>query len=128
MSNFFEPISNLINSFEITNFYVILFYCGIISYFKFNLGGAFMGRKVLFLLVALTVVTAMAFSAAQAYRVTSTSQLLKGPAAAGKVGDYVLKNDKVAFLIGDLNNYHGYMKSGGNVLDAVYNGVEDEFD
>ena len=87
-----------------------------------------MGRKVLLLLVVLTAMTAIAFSAAQAYRVTSTSQLLKGPAAAGKLGDYVLKNDKVAFLIGDLNNYHGYMKSGGNVLDAVYNGGEDEFD
>ncbi len=87
-----------------------------------------MGRKVLFLLVVLTMITVIAFSAAQAFRVTSQNQLLMGPAADGKIGDYVLKNDKVAFLIGDKNNYHGYMKSGGNVLDAVYNGGEDEFD
>ncbi len=87
-----------------------------------------MGRKILFLLVVLTTVSVVAFSAAQAFQVTQTSQLLLGPAADGRIGDYVLKNDKVAFLIGNLNNYHGYMKCGGNVLDAVYSNGEDEFD
>ncbi len=86
-----------------------------------------MKRKVLILSLIFLLVFS-SFALAGAFRVTSEDQLFKGPEVSGKVGDYILDNGKVAFLIGDLNNYHGYMKSGGNVLDAIYKGGKDEFD
>ncbi len=86
-----------------------------------------MKRRVLvFSLVFLLIFSSLAL--AKAFRVTSEDQLFKGPEVSGKVGDYILDNGKVAFLIGDLGNFHGYMQSGGNVLDAIYKGGKDEFD
>ncbi len=86
-----------------------------------------MKRKILIsLLVFVLIFSTLAFG--EAFRVTSEDQLFKGPEVSGKIGDYVLKNDRVAFLVGDLHNFHGYMKSGGNVLDAIYIGGKDEFD
>ncbi|AEX85694.1 hypothetical protein XO10_06355 [Marinitoga sp. 1135] len=88
-----------------------------------------MFKKSLVLLLAFSLlISVFAFANAKAFKVTDKSQLLPGPAADGKVGDYILKNEKVAFLIGQLDNYHGYMKSGGNILDAIYCGGEDQFD
>lgn len=87
-----------------------------------------MYKKLFVLFLVFSLLTVAAFSNAKVFRVTDKSQLLNGPAADGKVGDYILTNEKVSFLIGNLNNYHGYMKSGGNLLDVTYAGGEDQFD
>ncbi len=61
-----------------------------------------------------------------AYQVTDKSELIGGPAASGRVGDYILRNSLVSVLIGSLANYHGYMQSGGNLLDAVISGKSND--
>ncbi len=74
-------------------------------------------KKSFVLVAVLTVAVTMLF-AASAFQVTSPSQLIGGPAASGRVGDYILENSAIRVLIGNLDNFHGYMKSGGNILDA----------
>ncbi len=87
-------------------------------------------RKFLVLLLAFSLV-ALTMAGVVAKRVTSADELIGGPAADGKIGDYLMKNDIVSFIIGDKENYHGYMRSGGNVLDAALTGTHydllDEF-
>lgn len=53
------------------------------------------------------------------YQVDDPTQLMEGPVALGKVGDYMLENDEVKFLIeGDTRNMNP-CPWGGNVLDAA---------
>ncbi|KLO21632.1 hypothetical protein X275_08475 [Marinitoga sp. 1197] len=87
-----------------------------------------MHKKLYILLMLVVLLAVSVFPNAKAFKIMDKSQLLPGPAADGKVGDYILSNEKVEFLIGNLGNYHGYMKSGGNLLDAIYLGGEDQFD
>ncbi len=78
--------------------------------------------------IILAAILAMAITlfAATAFQVTSPSQLIGGPAAAGRVGDYILQNSAIKVLIGAKDNFHGYMKSGGNILDASLAGVNND--
>ena len=53
------------------------------------------------------------------YQVDNANQLMEGPVALGKIGDYMLENDEVKFLIeGDTRNMNP-CPWGGNVLDAA---------
>ncbi len=61
-----------------------------------------------------------------AFQVKDASELISGPAASGKVGDYILSNSKIRVLIGAKDNFHGYMKSGGNLLDAALSGKDND--
>ncbi|GEM_PF-895995 len=83
-----------------------------------------MVRKV----AVLFVIVAMAITlfAATAIQVSDPSQLIGGPSASGRVGDYVLQNSSIRVLIGAPNNFHGYMKSGGNILDASLAGQSND--
>ena len=56
---------------------------------------------------------------ARAGRVTNGSQLLSGIKVEGRVGDYKLYNDKVAFIIRDATWSDGYAPFGGELLDAA---------
>lgn len=61
-----------------------------------------------------------------------TGELLKGPAASGMVGDFYMRNSKVAFTIQSPTRVIGVVPQGGNLVDAVlYDGtkqtVEDHF-
>ena len=47
-----------------------------------------------------------------------TSQLIGGPKADGVVGDVVIRNEKVAFVIEGIRPTSGYRQSGGSVVDA----------
>ncbi len=89
-------------------------------------------KKILFLLLTgLIVLGPAVFAEGQqdnmkvssygkiAYQVSDSSELITGPAASGRVGDYILSNSSVSVLIGAPDNFHGYMKSGGNILDAA---------
>jgi len=55
----------------------------------------------------------------RAGRVTGSSQLLKGIKVEGKLGDYKLYNDRVAFIIRDERWSDGYCPFGGELLDAA---------
>jgi len=44
---------------------------------------------------------------------------LGGPNATGKVGDWVLENDEVVFVIDALGGGGGFAESGGNLVDAA---------
>jgi hypothetical protein len=52
-------------------------------------------------------------STARAFRITSADQLLSGRTARGRVGDYKIHNDKVAFVIQDVGLASGYQRYGG---------------
>ncbi|MFH1501472.1 MAG: metallophosphoesterase [Candidatus Eisenbacteria bacterium] len=56
---------------------------------------------------------------ASAVTITDESQLLGGPAAQGRVGDLLLSNDHVAFVIEAAGHANGDALSGGHVLDAA---------
>jgi hypothetical protein len=55
---------------------------------------------------------------ARAGRVTRDAELIGGPAAKGRVGDYKLYNDQIEVLIGQPGLARGYNPYGGNIIDA----------
>lgn len=66
--------------------------------------------------------------ASQAFKITSNSQLLSGDNALGIVGDYLLKNDSVSFVISDITHLTSQKKYGGNIIDAAFQSGLDDFD
>jgi hypothetical protein len=69
---------------------------------------------------------------ASAGQVTDASQLVRGPAKSGLVGDYFIASDKVRFIIEAPGRTIGVIPYGGNVIDAVLTDgtaqtVEDHF-
>ena len=59
---------------------------------------------------------------ARAMRVSTSTQLIGGPAATGKIGDYRLENGLVAFIIDAPATGSGFALSGGNLVDAGHDG------
>jgi hypothetical protein len=59
--------------------------------------------------------------AQQAYagQVTDESQLVRGPAQSGLVGDYFIKNDRATFIVQAPTRVIGVIPQGGNVVDAA---------
>ena len=55
---------------------------------------------------------------AEAKRVTQRQDLIGGPRALGEVGDWLLKNDKVRFIIQDEGFSRGFGVYGGSLIDA----------
>lgn len=55
---------------------------------------------------------------ARAGRVGRTEELIGGPQAKGKIGDYKLMNSRVRFIIEDARPSSGYGPYGGGILDA----------
>lgn len=53
-----------------------------------------------------------------ALQITSFTQLIGGPAASGKVGDYLLYNDVIKVVIDNPTRPFGFALSGGNIIDA----------
>ena len=66
--------------------------------------------------------------ASQALKITSTDQLISGPDADGAIGDYLLKNDSVQFVISDIPHAVANANTGGQCIDAVLTGGLDDFD
>ncbi|HVV84838.1 MAG TPA: CehA/McbA family metallohydrolase [Kofleriaceae bacterium] len=56
---------------------------------------------------------------ARAGAITDPGELVTGPAAQGQVGDFVLANAKVKFIVGAPTRVIGVVPQGGNVIDAV---------
>ncbi|MBK7535849.1 MAG: PHP domain-containing protein [Myxococcales bacterium] len=56
---------------------------------------------------------------ASAGPVTSTEQLLTGPAASGMVGDFFLANDRVKVIVSAPTRVIGVIPQGGNIVDAA---------
>ncbi|MDB4965878.1 MAG: hypothetical protein JWN44_1567 [Myxococcales bacterium] len=62
---------------------------------------------------------------ARAFAVTRASELIDGPAAAGRVGDFRLDNEVVAIIVSAPAHAIGFAESGGNVIDAAPAGGRD---
>jgi len=54
----------------------------------------------------------------QAKVVSSAAELIGGPRAEGRVGDFLLENDRVRVIIGAAGNAPGFNLYGGSILDA----------
>ncbi len=59
--------------------------------------------------------------AAFAGQVSDASQLVKGPAQSGLVGDYFIKNDVASFIVQAPTRVLGVIPQGGNLVDATLN-------
>jgi hypothetical protein len=58
---------------------------------------------------------------ASARQITSTSELIGGPLAMGRVGDWLIENDKVRFIIRDTGRDFSFMLTyGGHIMDADF--------
>ncbi len=56
---------------------------------------------------------------ASARQITSTSELIGGPLAMGRIGDWLIENDKVRFIIRDVGRDFSFMLTyGGHIMDA----------
>lgn len=60
-----------------------------------------------------------ALHAAVARQIKDKADLAKGRMAQGAVGDYLLANERVKFILDDVRHRHGFADSGGNILDAA---------
>lgn len=60
-------------------------------------------------------------------QVRSSQDLLPGRHADGKVGDWLLENERIRVLINDPSNPFGSLPTGGNILDAIPWGGRDDF-
>jgi hypothetical protein len=57
---------------------------------------------------------------ARAHRITRTSELMKGPLAQGRIGDWLIENDVARFIVQDAGkrDLHSIGEFGGNLIDA----------
>ncbi len=61
-----------------------------------------------------------------ARKIASQEELPGGPAASGRVGDYLLYNDLIEVVIGAIPHTYGFGRSGGNILDATLRGRDND--
>ena len=52
-------------------------------------------------------------------QVTSASELVRGPAQSGLVGDYFIRNDRANFIVQSAARVIGVIPQGGNLVDAA---------
>jgi hypothetical protein len=58
---------------------------------------------------------------ASARRITLPSELIGGPLAMGRVGDWIIENDRVRFIIRDVGRDFSFMLTyGGHIMDADF--------
>jgi hypothetical protein len=55
---------------------------------------------------------------ARVKRIAVPGDALRGPLAAGRIGDLVIENGEIAVVIDQLGRGSGFAESGGNILDA----------
>jgi hypothetical protein len=58
-------------------------------------------------------------AAASVKRIAVPGDALRGPLAAGRVGDLVIENGEIAVVIDQLGRGSGFAESGGNIVDAA---------
>jgi hypothetical protein len=58
---------------------------------------------------------------ASARQITSASELIGGPLAVGRVGDWLIENDKARFIVRDVGRDFSFMLTyGGHIIDADF--------
>ena len=58
---------------------------------------------------------------ASARQIASASELIGGPMAMGRVGDWIIENDRVRFIIRDTGRDYSFMLTyGGHIMDADF--------
>jgi hypothetical protein len=53
---------------------------------------------------------------------TNSQELIPGPAATGRVGDFFMRNERVRFVVEAPTRVIGIVPWGGNVVDATFTG------
>lgn len=74
---------------------------------------------VLFVAVLIASLPASVRASVEAVEITDPGQLLEGPGASGQLGDLLIANDEVAFVIEAIDHHHGYGVTGGHLIDAA---------
>jgi hypothetical protein len=62
---------------------------------------------------------------ARVFVVERAADLLSGAEARGRIGDWRIDNDRVAFIVNQAGTSFGFAESGGNLVDAAPAGGED---
>ncbi len=89
--------------------------------------GSMRSRRVIAAVVVVLAAVAVAIGGigcpssaplANARRITDRAELIGGPRALGEVGDWLIENDKVRFIVQDAGFSRGFGVFGGALLDA----------
>ncbi len=60
-------------------------------------------------------------SIASARQITASGELIGGPLATGRIGDWIIENDRVRFVVRDLGRDFSFMLTyGGHIMDADF--------
>ncbi|MFA0782068.1 CehA/McbA family metallohydrolase [Fervidibacter sacchari] len=83
-------------------------------------------RRFLWLVVALTVVSSGASAEVKAFVAQSPADLPPSRRVGGRVGDIVLRNEKITVVITAAGHIHRSAASGGNIVDVALTGAKDK--
>ena len=83
-------------------------------------------RRFLWLVVALTVVSSGASAEVKAFVAQSPTDLPPSRRVGGRVGDIVLRNEKITVVITAAGHIHRSAASGGNIVDVALTGAKDK--
>jgi len=83
-------------------------------------------RRILWLVVALTVVASVVSAQVRAFITQSPADLPPSKRVGGRVGDIVLRNEKITVVITATGHIHRSAASGGNIVDVSLTGAKDK--
>jgi len=83
-------------------------------------------RRFLWLVVALTAVSSVVSAQVRAFIAQSPADLPPSRRVGGRVGDIVLRNEKITVVITATGHIHRSAASGGNIVDVSLTGAKDK--
>lgn len=83
-------------------------------------------RRILWLVVALTAVASVASAQVRAFIAQSPADLPPSRRVGGRVGDIVLRNEKITVVITAAGHIYRSAASGGNIVDVALTGAKDK--
>ncbi len=83
-------------------------------------------RRVLGFVVALTFIASVASAQVRAFIAQSPADLPPSRRVGGRVGDIVLRNEKITVVITTAGHIHRSAASGGNIVDVALTGARDK--
>ncbi len=83
-------------------------------------------RRVLGFVVALTFIASVASAEVKAFIAQSPADLPPSRRVGGRVGDIILRNEKITVVITAAGHIHRSAASGGNIVDVALTGAKDK--
>jgi hypothetical protein len=83
-------------------------------------------RRVLGFVVALTFIASVASAQVRAFIAQSPADLPPSRRVGGRVGDIVLRNEKITVVITAAGHIHRSAASGGNIVDVALTGAKEK--